>query len=334
MSLVSVIIPVYNAAAYVDDAVKSVLNQTYTEFECLIINDGSTDHSLAVCQQITDSRIRIINQCNRGLAGARNTGIRYARGRYLAFLDADDLWESDKLERHVSHLNENPEIGISYSQSYLMDDGAKPLGLVQKPKLTNVEAVDILCRNPIGNGSSPVLRREVFEDIKYKSLSKNINYEFYFDETFRQSEDIECWIRIAGTTQWRFEGIGLPLTGYRINTAGLSANLEAQYANWSRAIDKARTYAPTLIAMWGDLARAYQFRYLARRAIRSRDEKGANRFIHAAIRNDFRILLKEPRRTVSTLACAWLMNILPGNVYQRLESRFIGVVRSITRAFP
>ncbi|MCU7920003.1 MAG: glycosyltransferase [Candidatus Thiodiazotropha sp. (ex Epidulcina cf. delphinae)] len=329
MKLVSVIIPVYNAAAYIHASVKSVLNQTHAEFELLIVNDGSTDNSLELCQQITDNRIRIINQCNRGLAGARNTGIRYARGCYLAFLDADDLWQLDKLERHVAHLDKNPEVGISYSQSYLMDDEARPMGLVQRPKLKDLAAADILCRNPVGNGSSPVFRREVFEDIKYSSPLSNRDYNLYFDEDFRQSEDIECWIRIAGTTQWRFEGIGLPLTGYRINAGGLSANLEAQYASWNRAIDKASGYAPALIDTWGDLARAYQLRYLSRRAIRSRDAKEAIRYIHSALRTDFRIMLKEPKRTSITLICAWLLSSLPVPLYRRLETQFISAVRAI-----
>ncbi len=331
MTSVSVIIPMYNAEPYMKDAVLCVLNQTYGEYELLIINDGSTDASMDICQRFADPRIRILTQRNRGLAGARNAGIRHARGRYLAFLDADDLWDREKLERHVEHLNKNPDVGISYSQSVLMDDDGNPMGMKQKPKLKGVTPVDILCRNPIGNGSAPVIRREVFEQIGYVASLHGNNEEFYFDETFRQSEDIECWIRIATTTDWRFEGIDLPLTWYRINAGGLSANLDVQYDNWNRAIEKTRISAPEFIAQWGDRARAYQLRYLARRAVRSRNAHVAKKMIHRAVRTDFRIVLEEPGRTAITLGCSWLLSLLPRTIYQHIEMLFIKVAGAVNR---
>ncbi|MCP3670467.1 MAG: glycosyltransferase family 2 protein [Gammaproteobacteria bacterium] len=331
MIYVSVIIPMYNAEAYIKDAIQCVLNQTYSDYEILIINDGSTDSSLKICQQFSDPRIRIITQSNRGLAGARNTGIRNARGHYLAFLDADDRWQPEKLKHHVNHLSRDSKVGISYSQSYLMDDDGNPMGMTQKPKLIGITAIDILCRNPIGNGSAPVIRREVFNEISYTSRLYGTNEDFYFDELFRQSEDIECWTRIALTTDWKFEGIGLPLTWYRINAGGLSANLDAQYGNWNHAVEKARGYAPEFIGQWINRARAYQLRYLARRAIRSRNAEIATRMIHRAIRTDFRIMLEEPRRTAITLCCSWLLSILPSTIYQRIEMLFIEIASSLSR---
>ena len=104
MPTVSVIVPAYNAARFIEGAIDSVLAQSYTDFELLIVNDGSTDDTLARCERYSDPRIRIVKQDNRGLAGARNSGVREACGEYLAFLDADDLWRNDKLERHVEHL--------------------------------------------------------------------------------------------------------------------------------------------------------------------------------------------------------------------------------------
>ncbi len=331
MIYVSVIIPVFNAEAYIREAVLSVLNQTYSDYEILIINDGSTDRSLEICQQFDDSRIRIITQNNRGLAGARNTGIRNALGSYLAFLDADDLWLPDKLTQHVRHLKRDPAVGVSYSQSYLMDDDGNPLGMTQAPKLVDVTAVDIICRNPVGNGSAPVIRREVFNEIRYESRLYGTDEEFYFDEVFRQSEDIECWIRIALTTDWKFEGIGLPLTWYRINAGGLSSDLDAQYGNWNHVIEKTRSYAPEFIYRWVDRARAYQLRYLARRAIRSRNAEVATRMIHRAIRTDFRIFFEETGRTTVTLGCAWLLSMLPRTIYHRAEMLFVEIAGARNR---
>lgn len=325
MTTVSVIIPMYNVEAYIAAAIDCVLAQTFRDFELLIVNDGSSDSSALICRSYNDPRIREIRQANRGLAGARNTGIRQARGRYLAFLDADDLWEPDKLEEHVAHLEQNPEVGVSYCQSRFMDDAGQPMGLMQSPKLSDVNAVDVLCRNPVGNGSAAVIRREVFAAIGFRARLHGEEEVFYFDESFRQSEDIECWIRIAATTGWKFAGIGRPLTWYRTNAGGLSANLEAQYESWNRAIGKARRYAPDLIKGWGDSARAYQLRYLARRAVRSRNARVALNLIHRALRTDASILLSEPGRTLLTLGTAWLQYLLPGAIYRHLESLAMSV---------
>jgi len=90
MPIFSVIIPVYNIDRYVSVALQSVLNQSFEDYEILIVDDGSTDESINICREFIDPRIKIISQNNRGLAGARNTGIRHARGQFLAFLDGDD----------------------------------------------------------------------------------------------------------------------------------------------------------------------------------------------------------------------------------------------------
>src|SRR5690242_5160744 len=110
MKKVSIVIPVYGAEQYVSAAVQSAIKQTYKNLEILIIDDGSPDKSIEICQQFTDSRIKIIRQKNRGLPGARNTGIRHAQGEYIGFLDADDIWLPEKIEKHVEHLDNSPDV--------------------------------------------------------------------------------------------------------------------------------------------------------------------------------------------------------------------------------
>lgn len=331
MPKVTVIIPVYNVETLVSKTLQSVLQQTYQDFEILVVNDGSTDGSLAICQGFTDPRIRIVSQSNRGLAGARNTGIRHAQGEYLAFLDSDDLWLPEKLEKHIQHLDNSPEVGVSFSRSRFIDEAGQDIGIYQMPKLTDITPAHLFCRNPIGNGSAVVLRREVLGEIKFEENLYGEVESFYFDDSFRQSEDIECWLRIALQTTWKIEGIPDALTLYRVNMGGLSANILNQYAAWERIITKTLTYNPDFIAQWGDKARAYQLRYLARRAARQRSPQMATQLLHRALATDWRILLEEPRRTLLTLAAAYSLWLLPKPAYQALEAIVMQVTGSTQR---
>jgi len=320
--LVTVIMPVFNTEKYIYAAVKSVLDQSFRDFELLIIDDEGSDRSIAICCEFTDPRIRIISQKNRGLAGARNTGIRHATGQYIALLDSDDYWHKDKLNRHIAHLQENPKVGVSFSGSKLIDDEGNLLPIEQRPKLTNLNAAKIFLRNPIGNGSAPVLRRQVFGDVAHKgSRADELNY---FDESFKQSEDIECWIRIALTTDWQFEGIHGALTYYRVNEGGLSANVIRQFETWLRMRDKVRALAPGFARKWETAAEAYQLRYLARRSVRMLDRGLAIRLAFKAVRKRPQILVAEPIKTLSTLAAAICLRCLPERTYVKLQTRFMG----------
>ncbi len=331
MPEISVIMPVYKVEPFVADAIRSVLAQTFTDFELLIIDDVSPDGSIAICQQFDDPRIRIVRHSkNRGLAGARNTGIGIARGRLLAFLDSDDCWLPEKLALHVAHLRERPRVGVSFSRSAFMEENGRLNDCYQMPRLSGIEPGYYLCRNPIGNGSAPVIRAEVFEQIRYPVENQGARENWYFDESLRRSEDIECWIRIALTTDWKIEGIPEALTLYRLNAGGLSAQLYAQYESWEQVIEKTRTYAPDFIARWEQPARAYQLRYLARQAIRLQDGAAALQLSVRALRTDPSILTNEPGRTLTTLGAAVLLRLLPTGFYHRLEGvaqRVIGYLQ-------
>ncbi|NEN98931.1 MAG: glycosyltransferase family 2 protein [Moorea sp. SIO3I7] len=319
MKHVSVIIPVYGVENYIAAAVQSVLEQTYTNFEVLIIDDESPDSSIKICQEFSDQRLKIIHQTNRGLAGARNTGIRHAKGDYLAFLDGDDLWLPQKLERHIEHLENFPDIGISFSRSALIDEAGNFMGAYLMPKLSNITISDLFRESPIGNGSAAVVRRELFDTIKYQDNVYGPTEDYYFDENFRRAEDIECWLRIAIQTDWKIEGIPEALTLYRINTQGLSANLFKQFESLEQMIEKTRSYAPTVTSRWENISRAYHLRYLARSAVRLKVGSDAVTFIHRSLSNHWRILLEQPRRTILTLIAAYILWLLPKYIYAQIE---------------
>ena len=319
MKKVSVIIPVYKVEQYIADTVQSVLNQTYQNFELIIIDDGSPDRSVEICRQFTDPRIKIISQKNRGLAGARNTGIRHATGDYLAFLDSDDVWLPEMLEKNVAHLEAAPEVGVSFNRSAFIDEAGKSLGIYTMPQLKNIDVPCLLRGSPIGNGSAVVIKREVFEAIRYQAKLYGEVEDFYFDDCFRQSEDIECWLRIVITTPWKIEGIPDVLTLYRVNSGGLSANVLKQLESWEKVIEKICSYAPEQIAQWGNYGKAYQLRYLARNAVRMKGNSLAVKLINQALVTDKRVLLEEPRRTLRILFAAYLLWLLPKPFYQQIE---------------
>lgn len=317
--IVSVIVPMYNVARYIEECLDSVLAQTFTNFEVICVDDGCLDNTVELVQKYTDPRIHIVRQTNKGLAAARNTGINAALGMYIALLDSDDYWHPKKLELHVQHLQFNLHVGVSYSPSLMVDENSRSMGVGQFPKLKNIRPQDVLCRNPVGNGSAAVIRRTALAEVGVLDVIQHRFKVNYFDPSFQQSEDLEFWVRMALNTDWVFEGIKEPLTYYRINTNGLSANVEKQFDSWRKAIEKNAADHPTFFSQFVSLAEAYQDRYLARRALQSGDSVTALKMVHRALFRDARIIVQEPVRTVVTYACC-LLSVLPNWIYKPIQN--------------
>lgn len=320
---ISVVMPIYNVEAFVGEAIQSVLDQSFKDFELICVDDGGSDRSMEIVRGIADPRIHIVCQENRGLAGARNTGIAHARGRFIALLDSDDVWHRDKLVLHYVHLTANPDIGVSYAGSRMIDGNSEVLGVAMQPKLGRVTAREIICRNPVGNGSAPVLRRSALDQCQF-SHPGDPTRKCWFDEEFRQSEDIEMWIRLAVKHGVQFAGIEGLLTDYRIIPGALSANVVKQYLSWTKMLRKLRSYAPEFVQMHGDTARAYQLRYLARRSVQLGNFKLAGDFLQKAMGLKPRILFEDPVKTVVTGAA-----IVAGSLLGR--DRFTTLMRPFLR---
>ncbi len=321
MKLVSVVVPVYNVEAYIAETIQSILNQTYSNFEILIVNDGATDRSIEIIQTFDDPRITLIHQENQGVSAARNRGIAQAKGEYIALIDGDDIWVPEKLEKHVQHLENSPQVGLSFCRSAFIDLNGVPLGIYQLPQLTQIDPHHILCRNPIGNGSVPVIRRAALEAIKHPSIQNNSEFFAYFDENLHHLEDVECWLRIALKSEWQVEGIPEVLTLYRVNLGGASTKVDQQIASLEKMLIKTATYAPELVAKWGSMARAYQLRFLSRRMVNLGHEKKAVELVNHALLTSWKIARDEPRRTFLTVAAAYSLYLLPPFIYQRLEAQ-------------
>ncbi|QSB44313.1 glycosyltransferase [Tsuneonella flava] len=318
----SVVMPVYNVQSYIEEAIQSVLDQTFTDFELIIVDDGGCDDSLEIARTFDDPRIHIVSQPNRGLAGARNTGIACARAPFVALLDSDDRWHRDKLLLHYVHLQANPDIGVSYSGSRLIDEDGEVMRVAMRPKLTGVSAADILCRNPIGNGSAPVFRKTMLDRAAFRHPEVP-SRTCWFDETFRQSEDIELWVRLASVHGVPFEGIEGLLTDYRIIGGALSANVVKQYLSWTRMLDIARMNAPDLVARHGERARAYQLRYLARRSVQLGNVVLAKDLFARALRSEVRIMFEEPVKSAITYTAICVAQLAGPQNFQRIARSFL-----------
>ena len=318
----SVVMPVYNVEAYIAEAIESVLDQTFEDFELIVVDDGGQDGSMDLARSFDDPRIRIVSQENRGLAGARNTGIAEAQAPYIALLDPDNRWHEDKLKLHFVHLQANPHIGVSFAGSRMIDEHGTVISAAMRPKLTDVAAGDILCRNPIGNCSAPVLRRTALDRAAFPHPQERTR-TCWFEESFRQSEDIELWVRLASLHEVSFEGIEGLLTDCRIIGGALSANVVGQYLSWSRMLDIARDNAPELVAEHGDAARAYQLRYLARRSVQLGNADLANDLISRAASLAPRIFLEEPVKSTVTWGAIKLARLTGPERFRRLARPYL-----------
>jgi glycosyltransferase involved in cell wall biosynthesis len=185
---VTVVTPAYNVAQYIGEAVDSVLRQTFTDFEYLVVDDGSQDNSVEVVRQHAghDPRFRLVPGEHRGLSAVRNVGIREARGQYIAYLDGDDRWHPRFLERQVGLIESlPPDVGLVFCRSRLILENGTVV-FYQWQRAGRYDFDDFLVgANPARCGSSLLIRRSCFDDVGP------------FDEDLASVEDLEMWLRIA-----------------------------------------------------------------------------------------------------------------------------------------
>jgi glycosyltransferase involved in cell wall biosynthesis len=165
MKKVSIILPVYNGESTIVETINSIQNQSYSNFELLIIDDGSTDNTLAKIEEIGDPRIKIFSYLNQERAKARNEGISKAEGEFIAFMDADDLWTSDKLELQVLALEQTPDAGVAYSWIKFIDEQGRYLFDREPLYYQGNVYADILVNNFISCGSNILVRKEVIDQV-------------------------------------------------------------------------------------------------------------------------------------------------------------------------
>jgi glycosyltransferase involved in cell wall biosynthesis len=298
---VSVIIPAYNAAPWIAETITSVQQQTFTDWELWVIDDGSGDRTAEIVAHLetTDTRIRSIRQTNQGVSAARNLGIIQSQGELLAFLDADDRWLPSKLITHLQQFEANPHLGVSFDRVEFLTQTGTATGQYSTGRLTGLKPQHLLSENPTTTTSSWVVRRIVFDQVGG------------FCPTMNYSEDLEWLLRVLCAQQWHIEGLSQGLTRYRTSSGGLSADLSRMEAGWNALVREAQRYAPSLVAQHFATAQAIHLRYLARRAVRLGLPAGIRvDFMTRSLQSDRLLLLREPRRTLLTLLAVYGQSFL------------------------
>src|SRR5262245_6292498 len=174
--LVSVIIPCYNQADFLGDAIASVLNQTYTNHEIIVVDDGSTDDTSHVAARYSD--VKCIRKKNSGLAAARNTGLQMCAGDYVVFIDADDRLLPDAFEVGVNCLDSDPSCAMAYGHVQLIDVSGKPLPTPNQPYIEGDHYLELLRRNFIWTPGTVMYRRLALDAIGDFSVSLNASADY------------------------------------------------------------------------------------------------------------------------------------------------------------
>ncbi|HAJ60096.1 MAG TPA: glycosyl transferase family A [Cyanobacteria bacterium UBA8543] len=276
MPLISVIIPVYNGEKTIKETIESVLNQTFTNFEIIVINDGSKDATIQIVESIQDPRIKLFSYPNAGQAASRNRGISKAVGEFIAFLDADDLWTPDKLEAQLKALQENPQAAVAYSWTDFIDESGKFLRPGAYMSVTGDVYKHLLVVNFLENGSNPLIRASALREVGN------------FDESLSNAHDWDMWLRLAA--RYHFVAVSSIQILYRVSSTSMSSNVLGMQKSSLRVIERAYAQAPESIQHFKRISLANSHKYLIFKALEGfpNPKKGlaAAWFLWYAVRND------------------------------------------------
>jgi len=221
---ISVIIPVYNAEKTIAWTIDSILNQTFKNFELIIINDGSTDSTLDIIKKFKDKRIKVFNQKNQGAPRARNLGMKKSKGQYISFIDADDMWTNDKLELQLKALK-NSKAEVAYSFVDLIDTNNKKICSLDRQIINGNVQKKIFIKNFIDCGSNVLIKK------------KNLKHKF--DENLKGGQEWDLLINISKKSNF----ICVPKVQilYRLTPKSISSQVKRQEKQCLRIIKKSIT---------------------------------------------------------------------------------------------
>lgn len=259
MPVISVVIPAYNAERTILETVQSVLEQSFSDFELIIINDGSTDKTLELLSLIKDSRIKVFSYQNGGLPVARNRGIERSTGQFISFLDADDLWTSDKLECQLLALQAAPNAGVAYSWTCNMSATGDSFYPGHSVSYSGDVYPKLLVSNFIASGSNCLIRREA------------IDFAGRFDAFLKSYEDWDYWLRLASS--WSFVVVPKYQILYRQSPGAMSSRIDVMQEYGLIVIEKAFQSAPNSLKSLKRQSLSTNYQYLAGMCLININEK-------------------------------------------------------------
>jgi len=259
MSLVSVIIPVYNGEKTIKQTIESVFQQTLTDWELIVIDDGSQDSTLEIVHSIQDSRLKVFTYPNSGVSASRNRGITQAKGEFISFLDADDLWTPDKLESQLKALQENPQADVAYSWTDWIDESGKFLRPGGHITVNGNAYKQLLVRDFIESGSNPLIRRQALNEVGA------------FEESLAYGEDWDMWLRLAA--RYEFVTVTSSQILYRISPKSASFNIWKMEEGSLEIIERAFADAPESLQYLKREVLASRYKYLTFKAVEGNPER-------------------------------------------------------------
>jgi glycosyltransferase involved in cell wall biosynthesis len=303
-ALVSVIVPAFNAATYIRQTLDSVLAQTYRTIEVIVVDDGSRDSTASIVEEFVarDPRFQLIRQSNAGVGATRNTAIRKARGKYLAPLDADDLWSPEKLETQVARMEKSgPDTGLVYCSSTLIDARGQVLHFGETKTLEGRLRHAMVLKNLLGNASVPLFRASALEKVG-----------LYLTREQQGGQGCEDWdlaLRVAEIFDIRV--VPEHLVGYRQLASAMSVNVEGMEASFATVMRRARQRNGDLPPAAFRWSAGYFYQYIAEKCYELHHYPSCIRYLTRAIDAN-PVLLLNPR--IYKTGTKSLLSLMPGPI--------------------
>lgn len=310
MPLVSVIIPAYNVEKTIAETIESIQKQTFSDWELIVINDGSTDKTLEVLASLNEPRMQVFSYENGGLPVARNRGITRATGEFITFIDADDLWTADKLELQLAALQQRPTAGVAYSWTAFINEKSEFLYAWEPVYADGNVYPQLLVRNFISSGSNILVRRQF------------IAAAGEFDPELKSVEDWDYYLRLAALGE--FALVPQYQILYRKTSQSMTSKVDVMERSVLTVIERAFQNAPPELQYLKNHSLANAYRYLTKQCLTNVIDdvavKQASQKLKKSLQLYPKILLE---KDTQRLVLKWLMvRLLP----YKLALQFVGFI--------
>ena len=312
---VSVLLCIHNGERFLAATLDSLFAQSFSDFELIAIDDGSSDNSTQIVENYRDSRVRLIRQQQQGAAGALDTAWHAARGEFIALLDQDDLWKKDKLATHIETHRRRPDIELTFSWFRVISDAGHEIGVHSCRYRGTIDFRQLLTDFVIGATSNVVLRRSAL------ARAGGI------DRTLPALYDLDLCLRVALLSPHNVLAIDQDLMLYRRHDLQVSRDLAALDRQWDQVLRKFESLAPEEFRLVSKRARSNMDRYFASLAYEEYDYARALQFLKKGWRESPGYFLRKPRNWL-TLGASTSGLLFPSAIHRKME-RLAGLKRKV-----